>query len=68
MCMVDICRMLDEAAGEVPVAFVVRSNGSIDTTEDDIKKFVSKQVIQPSPFIVNNIFFFFNLKNIFVFS
>jgi 4-coumarate--CoA ligase len=37
--------MLDEAAGEVPVAFVVRSNGSIDTTEDEIKKFVSKQVI-----------------------
>jgi len=48
--------MLDEAAGEVPVAFVVRSNGSIDTTEDDIKKFVSKQVIQPSPIIINNIF------------
>lgn len=36
--------MQDEAAGEVPVAFVVRSNNDIDTTEDEIKKFVSKQV------------------------
>lgn len=42
---VAVVPMLDEAAGEVPVAFVVRSNGSIDTTEDDIKKFVSKQVV-----------------------
>lgn len=37
--------MKDEAAGEVPVAFVVRANGHIDTTEDEIKQFVSKQVI-----------------------
>ncbi|XP_073154642.1 4-coumarate:CoA ligase 1-like [Henckelia pumila] len=36
--------MKDEAAGEVPVAFVVRSNGSA-ISEDEIKQFVSKQVI-----------------------
>ncbi|RDY01547.1 4-coumarate--CoA ligase 1, partial [Mucuna pruriens] len=37
--------MKDEAAGEVPVAFVVRSNGYTDTTEEDIKQFISKQVV-----------------------
>ncbi|GAA0165482.1 4-coumarate CoA ligase-like protein [Lithospermum erythrorhizon] len=36
--------MKDEGAGEVPVAFVVTSSG-FTTTEDEIKKFVSKQVI-----------------------
>jgi len=36
--------MKDEAAGEVPVAFVVRSDSSIDTTQDEIKNFISKQV------------------------
>ncbi|KAJ4748577.1 4-coumarate:CoA ligase [Rhynchospora pubera] len=36
--------MKDELAGEIPVAFVVRSNGS-QVTEDEIKQFVSKQVI-----------------------
>lgn len=35
--------MKDEAAGEVPIAFVVRSNGS-KISEDDIKQYVSKQV------------------------
>ncbi|URE17703.1 hypothetical protein MUK42_28649 [Musa troglodytarum] len=35
--------MKDEAAWEVPVAFVVRSNGS-EITEDEIKQHVSKQV------------------------
>ncbi|ESW22826.1 hypothetical protein PHAVU_005G184500 [Phaseolus vulgaris] len=37
--------MKDEAAGEVPVAFVVRSNACIDTTQDEIKHFISKQVV-----------------------
>lgn len=36
-------RMKDEAAGEVPVAFIVRSNGS-KITEDEIKQYISKQV------------------------
>lgn len=36
--------MKDEAAGEVPVAFVVRANGS-QITEDDIKQYISKQVV-----------------------
>ncbi|XP_044463078.1 4-coumarate--CoA ligase CCL1-like [Mangifera indica] len=36
--------MKDEAAGEVPVAFVVRSNGS-KITEEEIKKYIYDQVI-----------------------
>eukprot|EP00258_Populus_trichocarpa_P043792 XP_024459811.1 4-coumarate--CoA ligase 2 [Populus trichocarpa] len=36
--------MKDEAAGEVPIAFVVRANGS-KITEDEIKQYISKQVV-----------------------
>ncbi|XP_019167363.1 PREDICTED: 4-coumarate--CoA ligase 2-like [Ipomoea nil] len=36
--------MKDEQAGEVPVAFVVKTNGC-SLTEDEVKEFVSKQVI-----------------------
>nr|AIK99960.1 4-coumarate: CoA ligase [Plectranthus barbatus] len=39
-----VVSMMDEQAGEVPVAFVVKSNGST-ITEDEIKQFISKQVI-----------------------
>nr|UXX63050.1 4CL2 [Morinda citrifolia] len=36
--------MKDEVAGELPVAFVVRSNGS-KVSEDEIKQYISNQVI-----------------------
>ncbi|ONK69621.1 uncharacterized protein A4U43_C05F24920 [Asparagus officinalis] len=36
--------MKDDLAGEMPVSFVVRSGGS-EITEDEIKQFVSKQVV-----------------------
>ncbi|XP_020592128.1 4-coumarate--CoA ligase 1-like [Phalaenopsis equestris] len=36
--------MKDEAAGEVPVAFIVRAKGS-DISEDDAKRYVAKQVV-----------------------
>ncbi|KAF9613909.1 hypothetical protein IFM89_012457 [Coptis chinensis] len=36
--------MKDDAAGEVPVAFVVRSNGS-QISEEEIKQYISKQVV-----------------------
>ncbi|XP_030510279.1 4-coumarate--CoA ligase CCL1 [Cannabis sativa] len=39
-----VVSMKDEAAGEVPVAFVVRSNGS-KISEEDIKQYISKQVV-----------------------
>jgi acyl-CoA synthetase (AMP-forming)/AMP-acid ligase II len=47
--------MKDEVAGEVPVAFVVLSNGS-QVSEDEIKQFVSKQVKFCSFLFIINIF------------
>ncbi|XP_076904276.1 4-coumarate--CoA ligase 2-like [Bidens hawaiensis] len=41
---VAVVPMVNEAAEEVPIAFVVKINGS-GVTEDDIKQFVSKQVV-----------------------
>ncbi|XP_020582953.1 probable 4-coumarate--CoA ligase 2 [Phalaenopsis equestris] len=35
----------DEAAGEVPVAFITRSTDNIELTEDDVKEFIGKQVV-----------------------
>ncbi|KAK9066333.1 hypothetical protein SSX86_013654 [Deinandra increscens subsp. villosa] len=39
-----VVSMVNEAAGEVPVAFVVKIDGS-SVTEDNIKQYVSKQVV-----------------------
>ncbi|KAK9715517.1 hypothetical protein RND81_06G170300 [Saponaria officinalis] len=39
-----VVAMQDEAAGEIPVAFVVRLNGC-QITEDDVKQYISKQVV-----------------------
>ncbi|XP_014507673.1 4-coumarate--CoA ligase 2 [Vigna radiata var. radiata] len=39
-----VVSMKDEAAGEVPVAFVVLSNGS-KISEEEIKQYISKQVV-----------------------
>ncbi|XP_027330184.1 4-coumarate--CoA ligase 1-like [Abrus precatorius] len=39
-----VVSMKDEVAGEVPVAFVVRSNGS-KISEDEIKQYISKHVV-----------------------
>ncbi|XVF25313.1 hypothetical protein REPUB_Repub13aG0202600 [Reevesia pubescens] len=39
-----VVAMKDEAAGEVPVAFVVKSDKS-QISEDEIKKYISKQVV-----------------------
>lgn len=52
--------MKDEIAGEVPVAFVVKFNDSA-ITEDEIKQFISTQVVQ----IIN---WFFAPRLIFIFG
>lgn len=45
MQLMDGCRQKDDAAGEVPVAFVVRSNGCNELTEEAVKEFIAKQVL-----------------------
>lgn len=43
-----MCReQIEPEIGEIPVAFVARSQGS-DISEDDIKQFVSKEVLASS--------------------
>lgn len=39
-----VVSMKDDLAGEVPVSFVVKSNGSV-ISEEDIKKYIAKQVV-----------------------
>ncbi|KAI3444148.1 hypothetical protein Pfo_000813 [Paulownia fortunei] len=46
--------MMDEVAGEVPVAFVVRANGS-NISEQEIKQYISKQVVSYKR--INRVFF-----------
>jgi hypothetical protein len=40
--------MKDDLAGEIPVAFIMRTEGS-EVTEDEIKQFVAKEVITMDP-------------------
>ncbi|KAK3152283.1 hypothetical protein QOZ80_2BG0156820 [Eleusine coracana subsp. coracana] len=39
-----VVSMKDDLAGEIPIAFIVRTEGS-EVTEDDIKQFVAKEVV-----------------------
>ncbi|KAJ0264625.1 4-coumarate--CoA ligase 4 [Hirschfeldia incana] len=45
---VAVVAMKDEVAGEIPVAFVVRSEGS-QLTEDDVTRYINKQVVHYKP-------------------
>lgn len=42
--------MQDELAGEVPVAFIIRTESS-EISENEIKQFVAKEVIQNLDFL-----------------
>lgn len=42
--------MKDELAGEVPVAFIIRTEGS-EISENEIKQFVAKEVIPNLEFL-----------------
>lgn len=59
--------MKDEAAGEIPVAFVVRSKGS-EISEDEIKKYISQQVLLPNMWMkyLSELYFCGYNKNVFV--
>lgn len=58
-------RMKDEAAGEVPVAFVVKSNGSV-ISEDEIKQFISKQVKLLVLLFLPTIFYLWQMKDLYL--
>ncbi|KAL0913761.1 hypothetical protein M5K25_017246 [Dendrobium thyrsiflorum] len=46
-CIADaaVVQQKDEAAGEVPVAFIARSTDNFELTEDEVKEFIAKQVV-----------------------
>jgi hypothetical protein len=47
-------RYPDEEVGQIPMAFVVRKNGSKNLTEDQIMEFVAKQVhTTPTDVVLN---------------
>ncbi|KAL3627161.1 TFIIH complex kinase subunit ccl1 [Castilleja foliolosa] len=54
ICDAAVVPMIDEASGEVPVAFVVRAKGSI-ISEYEIKQYISKQVVAYKR--INRVFF-----------
>jgi hypothetical protein len=54
--------MKDDRAGEIPVAFIMRTEGS-EVTEDEIKQFVAKEVITMDPCIDALVYYSFCLSH-----